>query len=188
MSNTESLVIGATQQLSGRWTIPILLGLEASGGRFTPLQNQLGIAPTRLSENLKNLVERGIIHHLSPYERRHPLLPEYKLTDQGKLWREMAIAIQHAEAQLEYGALSAKAWSLPVLMTVGYEYGHFGDIRRMLDGVTPRMLSMRLDEFNQDGLIRKLMTEQPRPTFLYSLTGQTQKPIRSLAADLASLL
>lgn len=72
-----------TQQLSGRWIMPILLHLKSSGGRFTPLQKQLQISPSRLSDNFSRLVSKQIVKRLSPYERRHPLLPEYELTEYG---------------------------------------------------------------------------------------------------------
>ncbi|QJD81860.1 winged helix-turn-helix transcriptional regulator [Cohnella herbarum] len=186
--NKEALVIQAAQKLSGRWTIPILLELESNGGRFTPLQRQLDIAPARLSDNLKQLVQLGVIQHLSPYERRHPLLPEYKLTEEGKHWREMAKAIQLAETNIAHGSLSAKAWNIPVLLTLGFEHEHFQEIRRVLDQVTPRMLSMRLDELNAEGLIRKMVSEQPRPSFLYQLSSHARNPVHRLSVDLSSLI
>lgn len=176
-----------SQQLSGRWTIPILLALESSGGRFTPLQKQLDIVPSRLSDNMKQLSEAGLIQHLTPFERRHPLLPEYKLTDKGKLYREAAQAIRSSEAQIGRGALSAKAWNMPVLVALNFHYERFQDIRRALDTVTPRMLSARLDELHGEELILKQVAEQPRPSFLYGLSAQSARPIDRLAADLGSL-
>lgn len=186
--NKEALIIQASQKLSGRWTIPILLGLESNGGRFTPLQRKLDIAPARLSENLKQLVHLGILQHLSPYERRHPLLPEYTLTEEGKLWREMAKAIHIAESHIAHGSLSAKAWNIPVLLTLGFEHEHFQEIRRALDQITPRTLSMRLGELNTEGLIRKLVAELPRPSFLYQLSSHVRNPVNRLSADLSSLI
>lgn len=186
--NKENLVLQLSQELSGRWTIPILLSLESSGGRFTPLQNQLEIAPARLSDNLKQMIGFGLIRHLSPYERRHPLLPEYKLTDKGKFYREAAKAIRNAEAEIGHGFLSAKAWNIPVLMALHFQYARFQDIRRALQQVTPRMLSTRLDELHVENLIFKHITDQPRPSFLYELSNRTEKPVDRLTTDLYSLV
>lgn len=184
----EIVIIQASQKLSGRWTIPILLELESNGGRFTPLQRKLDIAPARLSENLKGLMQQGIVHQLSPYERRHPLLPEYTLTEDGKLWKERAQAIHLAESRIAGGILSARAWNIPVLLTLGFEYEHFQEIRGILDQITPRMLSKRLNELNNEGLINKQMSERPRPSFLYKLSNHVRNPINSLTGDLLSLI
>jgi len=181
-------VLGLSQELSGRWTIPILLELEGSGGRFTPLQKQLDIAPARLSDNLKQLSDAGLLMHLTPHERRHPLLPEYKLTDKGKLYREAAQAIRSSEAAIGRGPLSAKAWNMPVLVALNFHYERFQEIRRALPAVTPRMLSARLDELHGDELILKRFSDRPRPSFLYELSLPAIRPIGTLTADLESLL
>jgi len=184
----EQFVLQLAQQLSGRWTIPILLSLENIGGRFTPLQRQLDIAPARLSDNLKQLSDAELIHHLTPQERRHPLLPEYKLTEKGKLYREAAQAIRSSEAQIGHGALSAKAWNMPVLVALNYQHGHFQEIRRVLQTATPRILSTRLDELRGEELIVKHIVDQPRPSFVYELSLLSEKPIAVLTADLSSLV
>lgn len=184
----EHIVLRMSQEVSGRWTVPILLALEASGGRFTPLQNQLSITPARLSNNLKQMAEAGLIQHLSPYERRHPLLPEYLLTEKGKLYREIARTIRSAEADIGHGALSAKAWNIPILLALHMGYDRFQDIRKTLQHATPRILSTRLDELNAEDLIRKQISEQPRPSFMYGLSAQTVKPVDRMAVDLFSLV
>jgi len=174
--------------LSGQWTIPILLALEKCRGRFTPMQHHLQIAPARLSDNLKRMIEDGLIQHLSPYERRHPALPEYVLTEKGLLFHEAAATIQATEQKLGYGRLSAKAWNMPVLLALHYEHERFQDIRQALHHVTPRMLSARLGELHGLGAVDKLLNEQPRLSFLYRLHRQTQKPIYQLAAHLNSMV
>lgn len=97
--------------------MPILLALESNGGRFTPLQKKLDIAPFRLSANLKKMVADGLLHHLAPSERRHPLLPEYVLTEKGQLHREAARAVQLSEEQIGHGRLSDKIPVVPPMPT-----------------------------------------------------------------------
>ncbi|TNJ62608.1 hypothetical protein FE784_29785 [Paenibacillus hemerocallicola] len=186
--NKKRTVLEISQQLSGRWTIPILLELESSGGRFTPLQKQLEITPARLSDNLKQLSEVDLVRHLTPYERRHPLLPEYTLTEKGKLYREAAKAIRSSEAKIGHGALSAKAWNMPVLVALHFHYERFQEIRRVLHSVTPRMLSTRLDELHGEELILKHFSEQSRPSFVYELSAQAVKPIERMTSDIATLV
>jgi DNA-binding HxlR family transcriptional regulator len=177
-------IIRISQELSGQWTVPILLALEDSGGRFTPLQRQLESAPARLSENLKRMIELGLIQHLSPYERHHPLLPEYVLTEKGRLYREAAKRIQYTEADIGIGRLSAKAWNIPILLALEYGHERFQEIRFALQPVTPRMLSMRLDELNTKSLIRKVESMHPRPSFLYRLDEKVKNPVHQLSGDL----
>lgn len=177
-----------TQQLSGRWTIPILLSLKETGGRFTPLQHHLGISPSRLSSNLKRLEENGFVKHISPYERRHPLLPEYQLTEEGLLLREAALAIRKSEATLGRGPLAEKAWNLPVLLAVYHEYERFQEIRKLLDQSTPRILSMRIQELGDVGLIQRTFTEEPRPGYVYTVQSFARPPVGTMAKDLESIL
>ncbi|WP_165861314.1 winged helix-turn-helix transcriptional regulator [Paenibacillus paeoniae] len=177
-----------SRELDGQWTLPILLSLDEKGGRFTPLQNKLDIAPSRLSANLKKMVSDGLLIHLTPQERRHPLLPEYVLTEKGQLHRQAARAVQLSEEQIGHGRLSDKTWGMPILLTLSFEHGRFQEIRQSLDGITPRILSMRLQEFHNDRLICKQLLEEPRPSFLYQLEAQVQRPVHQLSIDLASLV
>lgn len=184
----ESRILQLSQELSGQWTVPILLAMERSRGRFTPLQHELQITPGRLSDNLKRMTANGLLKHLSPHERRHPALPEYVLTDYGRLLREAAAAQWEAEQALGYGRLSAKAWNFPVLLALHYKHERFQQIRHALQEVTPRMLSIRLDELHDLGAVNKQLEEEPRPTFLYHLHGEAQPSIRQLATDLSSIV
>lgn len=186
--NKEQKVLRLSRELTGQWTVPILLAMEGNGGRFTPLQNKLNIAPSRLSANLKKMVEDGLLLHLSPGDRRHPLLPEYVLTEKGRLYREAARAVQLSEQRIGQGRLSDKVWGISVLLSLNFNYTRFQEIRQSLEGITPRMLSLRLQEFHDDGLIYKEISGEPRPSFLYLLENKVQPPVQQLSMDLASLL
>ncbi|WP_052350693.1 winged helix-turn-helix transcriptional regulator [Paenibacillus gorillae] len=177
-----------SQELTGQWTLPILLSLDENGGRFTPLQKKLDIVPSRLSANLKKMVADGLLLHLSPQERRHPLLPEYVLTEKGRLHREAARAVELSEEQIGHGRLSDKLWGMPILLTLNFEHGRFQEIRQSLDGITPRILSVRLQNFHDDGLISKQVLEEPRPSFLYRLEKEVKQPVKQLSHDLTSLV
>lgn len=186
--NKEQLVLRLSRELTGQWTLPILLALEGNGGRFTPLQNKLNIAPSRLSENLKKMAEDGLLLHLSPGDRRHPLLPEYVLTEKGRLYREAAHAVQLSEQRIGHGRLSDKVWGIPIFLSLNFNYSRFQEIRQSLEEITPRILSLRLQEFHKDGLICKDILGEPRPSFLYLLEKNVKPPVQQLSMDLASLL
>lgn len=184
----EVQVIHIMKELSGKWTIPILLSLEKSGGRFTPLKNTLQISPSRLSSNLKTMTEAGLIQHLSPFERNHPLLPEYELTEKGRFMKEVALVISNAEYRLNQGFLAAKAWNWPVLIALYYQYHEFNAIRQLLQTVTPRILSKRLGELYEKGLLEKTLITNPRPKYTYALSSNTEPIIRSTNSNLSALL
>jgi len=186
--NKEQRVLKLSRELSGQWILPILLALEENGGRFTPLQNKLNIAPSRLSANLRRMVENGLLLHLSPGDRRHPLLPEYVLTEKGRLYREAARAIELSERQIGHGRLSAKAWGFPILLSLNFNHTRFQEIRQSLDGITPSILSLRLQEFHNDGLIFRKVLDDPRPSLLYLLEKNVQPQVQQLSMDLASLV
>ncbi|WP_214630344.1 hypothetical protein [Paenibacillus agaridevorans] len=67
------------------------------------------ISPARLSENLK------------------------RLTEKGRLFQEAADSVHAAEYELGCCRLSAKAWNMPVLLALHFNYEHFQDIRPGLD-------------------------------------------------------
>ncbi|MFC4304141.1 winged helix-turn-helix transcriptional regulator [Cohnella boryungensis] len=184
----EERVLRLSRELTGQWTTPILLSLDENGGRFTPLRNKLNIVPSRLSANLRKMMEDGLLLHLSPQERRHPLLPEYVLTEKGRLHREAARAVQLSEEQMGHGRLSDKVWGISILLALDYNHERFQEIRQSLVGITPRILSTRLQEFHDDGLVCKKVLEEPRPSFLYQLEKQVHQPVHQLSLDLASLL
>ncbi|WP_152656535.1 helix-turn-helix domain-containing protein [Oceanobacillus sp. CFH 90083] len=181
-------VIQITKELSGRWIIPILLSLDKSGGRFTPLKNILQISPSRLSSNLKTMTEAGLIQHLSPFERNHPLLPEYELTEKGLFMKEAAYVISNTEHQLSQGFLAAKAWNWPVLLALYCQYHEFNAIRQLLQTVTPRILSRRLGELWEKGLVEKTLITDPTPKYTYALNDDVKPIIRSAMSDLSALL
>lgn len=152
------------------------------------MQHRLDVSPSRLSENLKKLESKGIVKHLSPYERRHPLLPEYQLSEKGLFLQEASRAIHLAEQELERGFLAEKLWNWPVLLALYHEYTRFGMIRKLLPEATPRILSARIDELHESGLVDRWMEASPRPGFTYALESGSKPVIRKMEADLLTLL
>ncbi len=70
-------------------------------------------------------------------------------------------------------------WTFLILRDIFHGPKRFGELQRSLDGISPRTLSMRLRELENEGiLIRKIFSEIP-PHVEYSLTkkGKTLKPI-----------
>ncbi len=153
--NFIDILVRHLEVLSGKWVIPILLTIDKKGDRFTPLQNRLGITPGRLSDNLQKLKNLGLIHHLEPLERRHPLLPEYQLTSKGTLYRELSMKVESLSLQLDTRIIIEKKWRLSVMLLI-YRGDHkFIEIKKALNNVTSKTLSSCLTELQEINYVTK---------------------------------
>lgn len=75
------------------------------------------------------------------------------------------------------------AWSLLVLMELGKGPCRFNALRRVVDGISQRMLSVTLQHLHRDGLITRSVLPLAPPQVEYALT-----PVgHSLIAHLAPL-
>lgn len=182
------VLLELSNTISGRWTIPILIAMSLKGDRFTPLQTKTGATPARLSENLKNMCEAGLLHHLSPYERRHPLLPEYVLTEKGLLYKQAAMAISNTASGIHGEDLLYKQWNLSILFSLLNQKERFTDIKKELEGITSKMLSNRLTLLQEQSLVEKNIVSVTPIIPHYSLTDLSFKPIKHLAFDLLSIV
>ena len=182
------LLLELSKDISGKWTIPILLSISIDGDRFTPLQTKTGAAPARLSENLKKMCDDGLVYHISPYERRHPLLPEYILTEKGFLYREAAIAISKAAERINIDDLLYKQWNLPIMFTLLNDKDRFQEIKKELQNITPKMLSGRLALLTEQNMVEKAIISMTPVISSYYLTDLSYKPIKNLAADILSII
>jgi DNA-binding HxlR family transcriptional regulator len=76
-------------------------------------------------------------------------------------------------------------WTFIILRDLFYGPKRFGELQRSLKGISPRTLSMRLKELENEGVImRKIYSEIP-PHVEYSLTekGQSLRPIFDAMKD-----
>jgi DNA-binding HxlR family transcriptional regulator len=128
-----------------RWAIPIIALLHTSGGaKFVTLVNALQISRDALSRSLNALLEAGWIMHNPGYG--HPLRPEYLLTLRGAKIGEAAAALQAWLERNNAQTMLLKKWSLPILLQVQNGQTHFTKIQQHLPGITPRALTLGLEE------------------------------------------
>lgn len=188
MEEKWEALIELSKEITGRWTIPILLSISLNGDRFTPLQTKTGATPARLSDNLKRMCDAGLMNHISPYERRHPLLPEYNLTEKGLLYREAAMAINKAAERMNGVDLLYKQWNLPIMFSILNSKDRFQEIKNELQIITSKMLSGRLLMLKEQNMVDKTIISVTPIITSYSLTGMSYKPITNLAEDILSLI
>ncbi|GAA4339204.1 helix-turn-helix domain-containing protein [Flaviaesturariibacter amylovorans] len=73
----------ALDVLSGKWKIPIIIGLTFGHIRFRELHRKIeGISPKMLSKELKELEEHGLVSR-TVYDTL-PITVEYELTEHGR--------------------------------------------------------------------------------------------------------
>ncbi|GAK14382.1 helix-turn-helix domain-containing protein [Geomicrobium sp. JCM 19039] len=184
----EVRIVTISKQLSGRWTLPILLHIRTEGDRFSPLQKRLQISPSRLSSNLQSLINEGVLHHIRAEDRHHPLFPEYTLTDKGRFLKEAAHILSASEQQLNVGSLSQKAWNWPILMAIHHHCSRFNEIRGLLHTATPRILSTRLQELKEINIVSKTVVLHPTPASSYTLSQEAAPILRTANEDLLSII
>ena len=78
-------------------------------------------------------------------------------------------------------------WKVLVLYELFIGIKRFSELRRLLSGVTQKMLTQQLREMERDGLIHREIYPQIPPKVEYSLTplGQSLKPIVDAMCDWA---
>ncbi len=70
-------------------------------------------------------------------------------------------------------------WKFIIIRDLFYGPKRFGELQRSSNGISPRTLSMRLKELEEDGIITRTIYSEIPPHVEYSLTdkGQTLRPI-----------
>jgi DNA-binding HxlR family transcriptional regulator len=86
--------------------------------------------------------------------------------------------IQCDEALTEVFSVLGKRWSGLILGTLLQRPARFGELARAIDGITESMLSARLGELQDAGLVQREVLEGPPIATLYRLTaaGRELKP------------
>jgi DNA-binding HxlR family transcriptional regulator len=78
--------------------------------------------------------------------------------------------IQCDEALTEVFSVLGKRWSGLILGTLLQRPARFGELARAIDGITESMLSARLGELQEAGLVEREVLEGPPIATLYGLT------------------
>jgi DNA-binding HxlR family transcriptional regulator len=89
-----------------------------------------------------------------------------------------AAEIQCDQALTEVFSVLGKRWTGLVLGTLMQRPARFGELARAIDGITESMLSARLAELHEAGLVEREVLEGPPIATLYRLTpaGRELRP------------
>jgi len=184
MSTSPAIDAIALRRLTAsRWLIPILAMMHREpGSRFSALVRQLGVSRSMLSASLDTLErERWIVRNPG---HGHPLRPEYLLTPAG---RDVAAWSAAADRALMAAGIRGPAlgrWSLPLLAAFGGGGARFRNLAESLAPISPRALSMALDQLVALRLIEKIteLSRHPR----YSVTTAGAALVGELSSATAS--
>jgi DNA-binding HxlR family transcriptional regulator len=88
---TQCPIARSLERVGDEWSVLILRDALYGLKRFDEFEKSLGIAPNILARRLTRLVEAGMLerHQYSAHPRRH----EYRLTDAGRDFRTVMLAI-----------------------------------------------------------------------------------------------
>ena len=76
-------------------------------------------------------------------------------------------------------------WSMQIVMALGSGPRRFSELKREIDGISQRMLTLSLRGLERDGLISRHVTPTIPPRVDYELTGlglSLREPVRALGA------
>jgi DNA-binding HxlR family transcriptional regulator len=164
---------------TGRWTVPVLALLaEEKGARFARLVGALGLPRDSLVHTLDHLAVAGWAMRNPGHG--HPLRPEYVLTPAGQEAGTACVRMMAVRRRLDIGPASLPRWSLPIIGRLSGDWARFTDLRNDLAPVTPRALSLNLQQMVAGGVIARRVEADYPPTPLYGLAP----PGRALAASL----
>ena len=76
-------------------------------------------------------------------------------------------------------------WKVLILWHLKEDIRRFGELKRLIPGITQKMLTQQLRELEADGLVNRKVYAQVPPKVEYSLTkdGESLKPILELTCD-----
>lgn len=76
-------------------------------------------------------------------------------------------------------------WSMQIVMALGFGSRRFSELKREIDGISQRMLTLSLRGLERDGLISRHVTPSIPPRVDYELTElglSLREPVRALGA------
>lgn len=165
----------------GRWVVPIMALLaREQGARFAAMANRFGLSRHSLSRTLEQLRGWGWVAPNPGHG--HPLRPEYVLSETGAPVGRVCAQIMAERERMGLEPAHLPRWSLPLIAGLGGDWLRFGDLRMRLDPVTPRALSLTLQQMVGRDLVARRLEDGFAVVPLYGLTGRGHELSAALAA------
>lgn len=145
---------------SKAWALPILASLHVGiAGRQAPLLASTGASRTAFAQSMDHLIKSGFLERNPGYG--HPLRPEFRLTPLGIEAAAIADKVQRVSSEDDQRLLR-KSWTLPILTSL-HTPCRFNDIKRNLQTITDRALSLSLKSMEANQWVHRQIDETARP-------------------------
>lgn len=145
---------------SRAWSLTIL-SLLSSGvaGRQAVLLAKSGASRTAFSQSLHHLVEMEMLERNPGHG--HPLRPEFRLTEQGRVYGAVAQKVLHTVPTAEQ-SLTRKLWTVPILVALKKPQ-YFNEIKLNFPKITDRALSQSLQSMELTDWVKRDVIGAHRP-------------------------
>ncbi|MEE4013025.1 winged helix-turn-helix transcriptional regulator [Roseibium sp. FZY0029] len=148
---------------SKAWSLKILAQLHAGlPGRQAPLIAATGASRSSFAASLDLLIQLGLIERNPGHG--HPLRPEFRLTENGKVAAAMASRIEEIVPNEDAFAILRRSWTVPILAVTGTP-SRFSAIKSGLGPVTDRALSKSLGVLEEKEWLRRDIDLSQRTPF-----------------------
>jgi DNA-binding HxlR family transcriptional regulator len=150
-----------------RWNTPVLAHLhQHAAASFVTLTEALEVSRDALSRSLHALLEPKWIAVREGARR------EYKLTRTGGNIAPACSQILEIAGASDLQDLALRRWTLPIAAALTNWSLHFGELKAMLPGITPRALTLALKDMQAAGLIEREVIGGFPPSTSYKLTDK----------------
>ena len=168
---------------SRAWSLNILASLhQGVPGRQAPLLAETSASRTSFAASLEHLVQLKLLERNPGHG--HPLRPEFRLTQAGKIAAETADRIVKLVPDDREFALLRRSWTVPILALTDMPR-RFSDIRSGLAPITDRALSKSLVQLEEkDWLQRDIDTSHRVPFPVYHAANQGLEINRAIGLNL----
>ena len=157
-----------------RWAVPVLAEMHKDrGAKAITLANRIGLSRESLCATLDQLIEHGWIARDPGYG--HPMRPEYLLTRRGEKLGPTCVRLIAVLRNMGIQRIALRKWSMPITLALAGGVEHFGELKRILPGITSRALTLGLKELQRTGLIERRIIDQYPPTTSYRLTRRGRR-------------
>lgn len=145
---------------SRAWALPILSNLhDGVAGRQATLLTATGANRTAFAQSMNHLIEIGLLERNPGHG--HPLRPEFRLTEPGKVAAAIASKIQRVSGTEDQDLLR-RSWTIPILTSL-HRPNHFNGIKRNLLTITDRALSQSLRTMEDRNWVCRNVDDAARP-------------------------
>ncbi len=155
---------------SRTWSLTVLrLLAEGVPGRTSPLAAAAGCGRTAMQASVVHLVELGLLENNPGLG--HPLRASYRLTGTGERVACWSLSLHGMVIPGTDQLVLRSKWSLPLISCLPVET-RYGELRRQLEPVTDRALSLCLSQLTQRRLVsRRVSTAHAPPAVSYRLSN-----------------